>query len=109
MVNAAHAVADPHPAAAEAPVPGRIVLRTWADPEGVHVSVRDNGTGIPRPHRSRIFDPLFTTKPVGKGSGQGLAIARLGVIEVFSDDGGDPETRGTLVVVTLPTGPGASR
>jgi len=115
VVNAAHAVADAHPATAEAPVSGRIVLRTWADPEGVHVSVRDNGTGIPVPHRSRIFDPFFTTKPVGKGSGQGLAIARSivvgqhqGVIEVFSDDGVDSDTRGTLVVVTLPTGAGAA-
>ena len=110
VVNAAHAVADAHPAAAEAPVAGRIVLRTWSDPEGVHVSVRDNGTGIPVPNRSRIFDPFFTTKPVGTGSGQGLAIARSivvgqhqGVIEVFSDDGIASETRGTLVVVTLPT------
>jgi len=113
VVNAAHAVADAHPAAAEATVAGRIVLRTWADRERVHVSVRDNGTGIPVAIRSRIFDPFFTTKPVGKGSGQGLAIAHSivvdqhhGAIEVFSDDGIDSDTRGTLVVVTLPIGAG---
>jgi two-component system NtrC family sensor kinase len=47
----------------------------------VRISVSDNGCGIPEKIRSRIFEPFFTTKPVGKGSGQGLAIAHAIVVK----------------------------
>ncbi|MGS5090075.1 ATP-binding protein [Hydrogenophaga sp. A37] len=46
----------------------------------VHVTVRDNGPGIPPEHLLRIFDPFFTTKPVGKGTGLGLSIS-YGIVE----------------------------
>lgn len=40
------------------------------------VRISDNGGGIPEVVQARLFDPLFTTKPVGKGTGLGLSIAR---------------------------------
>jgi signal transduction histidine kinase len=40
------------------------------------ITVSDTGAGIPEGIRDRIFDPFFTTKEVGRGTGQGLAIAR---------------------------------
>ena len=45
------------------------------------ISVADTGCGIPRRVAERVFDPFFTTKEVGRGTGQGLAIARTLVVE----------------------------
>ncbi len=68
------------------------------------MSIGDNGCGIPQENLEKIFDPFFTTKEVGKGTGQGLAIARSivvekhgGQIEVLSEVG-----KGTRFVLRLP-------
>jgi signal transduction histidine kinase len=49
--------------------------------EHVRIDIADTGCGIPESIRRRIFEPFFTTKEVGRGSGQGLAIARSIVVE----------------------------
>jgi len=46
----------------------------------VRIDIADTGSGIPESIRHRIFDPFFTTKEVGRGTGQGLAIARTTVM-----------------------------
>jgi CheY-like chemotaxis protein/anti-sigma regulatory factor (Ser/Thr protein kinase) len=51
----------------------RITINAHALPDGLVVSVRDNGPGIPEEYRTRIFEPFFTTKGVGKGTGLGLS------------------------------------
>ena len=45
------------------------------------ISISDTGRGIPPEVQARIFDPFFTTKSVGRGTGQGLAIARAVIVE----------------------------
>ena len=77
LVNAAHALEDKF---AEHPDLGRVTVKAWADVDRIYVEVGDNGPGIAPEHAEKIFDPFYTTKEVGRGTGQGLAIARA-VIE----------------------------
>ena len=43
--------------------------------DAIEITVRDNGTGIPPEIRDRLFQPFFTTKPTGEGTGPGLSIS----------------------------------
>src|SRR5271156_2045838 len=78
LVNAAHTIAD---ATAGTGTKGRIAVETTCDGEFVVVSITDSGMGIPEAVRGKVFDPFFTTKEVGKGTGQGLALARAIVVD----------------------------
>jgi len=78
LVNAANAVED---VVRGTNGKGKIIVATRVDGDLVEVSVADNGTGIPAEVQDKIFDPFFTTKSVGKGTGQGLALARAIVVE----------------------------
>ena len=60
--------------------PGHIVIKTWAEGNAVLIRIADNGEGIAPEHLPNIFVPFFTTKPVGEGTGLGLA-AVYGIIE----------------------------
>jgi signal transduction histidine kinase len=73
VVNSAHAIADRYRGTEQR---GLIAIRTYVDDGAAVVSVCDDGGGIPKAIRDRVFDPFFTTKEVGRGTGQGLAIAR---------------------------------
>ena len=53
---------------------GEITLRTSHQDKHIHISIGDNGAGIPKKNLERIFDPGFTTKGVGVGTGLGLSI-----------------------------------
>jgi signal transduction histidine kinase len=55
---------------------GRIEVRVLEARRGVEVRVSDEGTGVAPEHRSRLFEPRFTTKPPGKGTGLGLHVSR---------------------------------
>ena len=54
---------------------GTLTLRTTAEDEHVVVEIADTGSGVPPELRERIFEPFFSTKPVGEGTGLGLDIA----------------------------------
>jgi PAS domain S-box-containing protein len=73
VVNAAHAIQD---VVRGTNAKGLIQVRTTREDDDVLIAIRDTGGGIPADVLPRIFDPFFTTKMVGKGTGQGLAIAR---------------------------------
>ncbi len=94
IVNAAHAIAEKVQGSG---VRGVIRVRTREVASGVQVTISDTGNGIPAEIQHKIFEPFFTTKDVGRGSGQGLAIARS-IVEAH---------RGTISFASAP-GAGAT-
>lgn len=104
LVNAAHAIQQ---AVGDGSCgKGKILVTTRHDSNWVELSIRDTGAGIPEAIRGRVFDPFFTTKPVGKGTGQGLALAHSVIVH---EHGGriwfDSEVgKGTTFFVRLPLG-----
>jgi signal transduction histidine kinase len=78
LVNASHAIAD---VVKDTSMLGKLKVRTRLDGDEVEISISDTGTGIPESVRDKVFDPFFTTKEVGKGTGQGLAIARSIIVK----------------------------
>ena len=101
VVNAAHAIGETR---GEGDGKGKITVRTRRDGEWAEISISDTGAGIPEKLRNRIFDPFFTTKEVGKGTGQGLAIARSVVVDKHGGDISVDSTvgEGTTFVIRLP-------
>jgi PAS domain S-box-containing protein len=78
VVNAAHAIADK---IRRSGAVGKITVSTRVEGERVVIAIGDTGGGIPEDIRARIFDPFFTTKEVGRGTGQGLSIARNVIVK----------------------------
>jgi len=101
VINAAHAVGDAVQAGGP---PGRIGLRLRRDGDMAEIAISDTGPGIPEAIRDKVFNMFFTTKEVGKGTGQGLAIAydivvaKHGGALTFTSEPG----RGTTFFVRLP-------
>jgi signal transduction histidine kinase len=93
--NAFHAVAD-----VEKP---EVIVSTKKLEDKIEISVRDNGEGIPEQVRDKIFQPFFTTKPTGSGTGLGLSLS----YDIVKAHGGElkleaPKYEGTTFLVILP-------
>jgi two-component system cell cycle sensor histidine kinase/response regulator CckA len=100
ILNAAQALPEGRAQANE------VTLTTYARDGHVHVEVADSGPGIPPQVLPHIFDPFYTTKPIGEGTGLGLAVS----CRIVTDHGGriDVESevgRGSLFRVVLPAAP----
>jgi signal transduction histidine kinase len=103
VVNAAHAIETRYRGTEQR---GTIAIATRAVGGSVQIVIDDDGCGIEPDVIDKIFDPFFTTKEIGKGTGQGLAIARSvivdkhgGTLAVASVPG-----RGSTFTISLPTG-----
>lgn len=106
IVNAAHAIKE----TVKEGQKGKITIRTRRQGEFVEISVTDTGNGIPEAIRDRIYEPFFTTKEVGKGTGQGLALAYTVIVKKhagkiwFETEIG----KGTTFFITLPVSSAAA-
>jgi PAS domain S-box-containing protein len=101
VMNAAQAIGE---VVRERDPKGSIVIETHRRDNYVEIRVSDDGPGIPPEHHSKVLEPFFTTKEVGKGTGQGLAVSRAivtrehhGVLTFHSEPG-----MGTTFIVRLP-------
>ena len=106
LANAAQAIAE---AGCRQPARGHVVVSTRSNGAGVEITIRDDGVGMIPSVQARIFDPFFSTRPVGTGTGQGLSIAHSvirkhgGTIAVDSASG-----RGSCFRIHLPLADGPS-
>lgn len=82
---------------------GKLTISIEQVDEYIRLKVKDTGHGIKEQDKARIFDPFYTTKPIGKGTGLGLSISQAiiermrGSIEIYSE-----ENKGTEVDIRLP-------
>jgi two-component system, NtrC family, sensor kinase len=82
----------------------KVSISTHKTEKGIEIHVKDNGNGIPESIKQKIFQPFFTTKPTGEGTGLGLSLSydivtkgHDGSLEVVSTEGG-----GSEFIITLP-------
>jgi len=101
LVNAAHAIGD---VVGNSGAKGVIRVRSAHDGDTVRIEIEDTGCGIPAAIRERIFDPFFTTKDVGKGNGQGLAIAHSIIMDKHNGSltCQSEEGKGSTFIIRLP-------
>jgi len=101
IVNAAHSIAEK--LGENSVEKGQINVATYAKENYVEIRIADTGCGIAQEQRSKVFEPFYTTKEIGKGTGQGLSISHniivgqhQGTIEVESEVG-----LGTTFIIKL--------
>jgi len=90
---------------------GTVTLRSGVADQAVWIDISDTGVGMPEETQKRIFEPFYTTKPVGQGTGLGLSISwdivarHHGTLEVHSQPGQGSRFRMTLPLTQPPAAP----
>lgn len=89
-------------------LPGRITVRTRDERRRVVLEVEDTGTGVDPEHEAKLFQPFFTTKPVGEGTGLGLSVS-YGIIDSMGGHMGyrPAPAGGAIFYFELPAAPSA--
>lgn len=104
IVNASHAIANKIGDSDGSKEKGLITITTRQKVDAAVITVSDTGTGIPEEIHDKIFDHFFTTKEVGKGTGQGLSVAYQAIVNkhggklTFDTEAG----KGTTFIIELP-------
>jgi signal transduction histidine kinase len=82
---------------------GSITVTTRAEKKCIRTEISDSGTGIPVEHLNKIYDPFFTTKEVGKGTGLGLPISQAIITDYNASIGVESQiNKGTTFTITFP-------
>lgn len=81
---------------------GRVAVRLWAEGDWVHLSVEDNGGGVPEDAWPQVFEPFYTTKGAGTGTGLGLSISANIVEGMGGRIGGRNAGGGAIFQVSVP-------
>jgi PAS domain S-box-containing protein len=102
IINSAHAIAEKVDDGSVQK--GIINISTRMEGDFAEIRISDNGCGIREDIRSKIFNPFFTTKDVGKGTGQGLAISHSVIVKKHGGtiDFESKEGEGTTFIIRLP-------
>ena len=105
IVNAVDAISEKQQQNPDTQVNGEIHISCKANDRCVEVAIKDSGNGMNEETKNRLFDPFYTTKPVGKGTGLGLSIS-FGIVQKH---GGEIKVEsmlgeGTTFTVVLPVG-----
>jgi two-component system NtrC family sensor kinase len=79
IVNAAHAIEEKYGKKSNSM--GYININVYQQDNNIKITIKDDGIGMSNELKERIFDPFFTTKDVGKGTGQGLSMVYLVIVE----------------------------
>jgi signal transduction histidine kinase len=82
----------------------KVTVETQKIKNHLEIRVKDNGNGIPQKVLDKIFQPFFTTKPTGQGTGLGLSLS----YDIIKSHGGEikvntKENEGTEFIISLPT------
>ena len=102
LTNAFYAVSEKQKMLASAYDP-TVFVQTQKTGDTIKISVTDNGSGIPAAVRDKVFQPFFTTKPTGQGTGLGLSLS----YDIIKAHGGElkvetKENEGTTFIIILP-------
>jgi PAS domain S-box-containing protein len=102
ILNAAHTIQDALTARNEAL--GCITIRTYVHGSSAVIEIADTGMGIDDKNRDRVFEHFFTTKDVGRGTGQGLPMAYHTIVEKHKGEIGFTTEmgKGTTFCVKIP-------
>ncbi len=106
LMNGVHAIEEKEKSLNLAPgehYDGQIIIKTWSKKDHVFLSITDNGSGMKKSTQKKIFEPMFTTKEVGKGMGMGMALTK----QIIDQHGGSisvksKEGEGTTFTIKLP-------
>ncbi len=104
IINAAHAIEER--VGRDSATKGTITIRSRRDGDWVEIWVSDTGAGIPDDIKDKVFDPFFTTKEVGRGTGQGLSVSRMVVVDKHQGKISFESRKnvGTTFIIRLPIG-----
>ncbi len=80
----------------------KISLRGYKNSSGVVLEIQDTGCGISDENLTKIFQPFFTTKDIGQGTGMGLTMASRFIEDMGGEILVENEGKGTVVKITLP-------